>query len=109
MLVSPIGAAEVAPDWRGLEPPRHLVMFGPRSLQTALERAGCERIDLLLPPPDAAFYIEQSENVRGQREPFEPHRPTRRAARWEGRAWDADAFGRPELAESVTMIGFRPA
>jgi 2-polyprenyl-3-methyl-5-hydroxy-6-metoxy-1,4-benzoquinol methylase len=38
--------------WRGLEPPRHLVLFNSRSLRSCLQRAGFERIRIL-PPRDA--------------------------------------------------------
>jgi SAM-dependent methyltransferase len=103
------GAQRYGGDWRGLEPPRHLVMFGPRSLRLALERAGFERIALLPPHLDSAFYIEQSEGIRAERDPYSPDRQMRRAARWEGREWDIAALARPERAESITMVGFKPA
>jgi 2-polyprenyl-3-methyl-5-hydroxy-6-metoxy-1,4-benzoquinol methylase len=38
-------------SWRGLEAPRHLVLFNPASLRICLERAGFERIRIL-PPRD---------------------------------------------------------
>jgi 2-polyprenyl-3-methyl-5-hydroxy-6-metoxy-1,4-benzoquinol methylase len=38
--------------WRGLESPRHLALFQPRSLREILERAGFDRIEML-PPQDA--------------------------------------------------------
>lgn len=102
------GAARYGADWRGLEPPRHLVLYNPGSLRLALERAGFERIALMPPPADSAFYIAQSEGIRADHNPYLPERPLRRAARWEGREWDRAAMARPERAESVTMVGFRP-
>lgn len=38
------GHDEFGPDWRGLEPPRHLVLFNRDSLTAALSRAGFTRI-----------------------------------------------------------------
>ena len=102
------GAARYGADWRGLEPPRHLVMFGPASLRLALQRAGFERIELLPPQMDSAFYIAQSEGIRAERDPYLPDRQMRRAARWEGMEWDGAALARPERAESITMVGCRP-
>ena len=103
------GAARYGADWRGLEPPRHLVMFGPRSLRLALQDAGFERIELLPPQLDAEFYIAQSEAIRARRDPYAPNLQARRAARWEGREWDRAAMARPERAESITMVGYRSA
>lgn len=103
------GAARYGADWRGLEPPRHLVLFGERSLRQALQRAGYERIELLPPQLDAAFYIAQSESIRAGREPYAIDKAGRRAARREGRAWDRAALDDPARAESLTMVAYRAA
>ena len=102
------GAQRYAADWRGLEPPRHLVLFGERSLRLALQRAGFERIALLPPQLDAAFYIAQSESIRAGREPYASDKAGRRAARREGRDWDRAALDDPSRAESLTMVAYRP-
>lgn len=101
------GAERYGADWRGLEPPRHLVLFGERSLSLALQRAGFERIALLPPQLDAAFYIAQSESIRAGREPYKIDKAGRRAARREGRAWDIAALDDPAHAESLTMVAYR--
>jgi hypothetical protein len=49
------GYREFGPHWRGLEAPRHLVMFGPRSLEIALRRAGFAAVTVL-PPTDPSLY-----------------------------------------------------
>jgi 2-polyprenyl-3-methyl-5-hydroxy-6-metoxy-1,4-benzoquinol methylase len=103
------GAERYGADWRGLEPPRHLVIFGPESLRMALNRSGFERVSLLPPQVDSEFFIGQSEAIRAGRDPYRQSRPQRRAARREGRTWDRAALSRPERAESITMVGFRPA
>lgn len=102
------GAQRYGADWRGLEPPRHLVLFGARSLRLALERGGFARVEWLPPQLDAAFYIGQSESIRGGREPYRIDRDGRRAARREGRAWDRAALQDPRQAESLTMVAYRP-
>lgn len=102
------GAQRYGADWRGLEPPRHLVLFGERSLRLALERAGFERVQLLPPQLDSAFYIAQSESIRAGREPYAADKAVRRAARREGRSWDRAALDDPAQAESLTMVAYRP-
>lgn len=100
------GAERYGAQWRGLEPPRHLVMFDADSLRLALERAGFERVELLPPQLDAAFYIEQSESLRAGRDPYAAPRSERRRARRLGCAWDRDALAGPRRAESLTMVAF---
>lgn len=39
------GAERFGPDWRDLDPPRHLVLFNPASLRKSLANAGFERIE----------------------------------------------------------------
>lgn len=103
------GAAHFGADWRGLEPPRHLVVFGPESLRIALESAGFERSALLAPQMDAEFYIGQSEALREGRDPYRQSRRQRQAARRRGCAWDKAALACPEVAESLTMVAYRSA
>jgi SAM-dependent methyltransferase len=107
--VESAGAQRFGADWRGLEPPRHLVLFGPGSLRLALERSGFERIAVMPPQLDAAFYIGQSLAIGAGRDPYRLGPAERRAARREGGAWDRAALADPGRAESITMVAFRPA
>lgn len=101
------GAQRYGADWRGLEPPRHLVLFNPASLRRALERAGFERCTLLTPQMDADFYIAQSEAIRAGVDPYRPDPDRLRSAQREGRAWNAAALDDPDRAESITMVAWR--
>ncbi len=103
------GAAHYGADWRGLEPPRHLVMFGPRSLQIALEQSGFEQVKLMLPQLEAQFYIGQSEAIRTGKNPYLQNSVEQRSARSLAIQWDRRSLEHPEQAESITMVGFRPA
>lgn len=38
--IASLGAGRFGASWRGLEPPRHLVLFSPRSMKLALTKAG---------------------------------------------------------------------
>jgi 2-polyprenyl-3-methyl-5-hydroxy-6-metoxy-1,4-benzoquinol methylase len=103
------GAQRYGADWRGLEPPRHLVLFGPGSLRLALERSGFTAVELMPPQVHAAYSIGQSEAIRAGHDPYRLERASRRAARREGRAWDRAALADPGRAESITMVASRPA
>lgn len=105
--IASTGAQRFGPAWRGLEPPRHLVIFNPAALRHALECAGFERVALLPPQLDAQFFIGQSRAIADGRDPYRLGRDERRAARREGKAWDRAALDDPQRAESITMVGYR--
>jgi 2-polyprenyl-3-methyl-5-hydroxy-6-metoxy-1,4-benzoquinol methylase len=51
-------------DWRGLEAPRHLVVFSFDGLRAALRRAGFSGIERLPRPSPASFTFRASERMR---------------------------------------------
>lgn len=53
-----LGHAVFRSNWRGLEPPRHLNIFGPRSIVTLLRQAGFE--DCRITTANSEFYWRQS-------------------------------------------------
>ena len=54
-------------DWRGLEPPRHLVMFTPESLTHAVRAAGFVGMRLLPTPGGLQSLWEESQAIRKAR------------------------------------------
>lgn len=60
-LASP-GHARYGRAWRGLEPPRHLVLFTPSALLAALDRASL-RVAQVQPPATAAWVYEASASL----------------------------------------------
>jgi 2-polyprenyl-3-methyl-5-hydroxy-6-metoxy-1,4-benzoquinol methylase len=60
-LASP-GHARYGRAWRGLEPPRHLVLFAPSALVHALERAGFSLVSFLR-PAGASWVYEASDRI----------------------------------------------
>ena len=60
-LSSP-GHARYGRAWRGLEPPRHLVLFGPGALAQAVERAGFRAV-VFLRPASARWAYEASAEL----------------------------------------------
>lgn len=62
--ISSLAHHEFGEHWRGLEPPRHLILFGWESLELMLKRAGFDQLSRL--PPDGAynFMARASEQIR---------------------------------------------
>jgi 2-polyprenyl-3-methyl-5-hydroxy-6-metoxy-1,4-benzoquinol methylase len=90
-------------DWMGLDPPRHLVLFTPRSLKAALERAGFQHISSPNRNFRAPWYFEASWAIRH----LSDDRPTRdlpfplsMLARWA----NMKSLARPSWAEEIVLI-----
>lgn len=96
------------PAWRGLEPPRHLVLFDRRTLTAALAGAGFEGIEFREHPGVSLFMWEQSRmiarasgaGVRGVWRKLLATPPGVLVA-------EAYAAYRPERSEFLTCIAFR--
>jgi 2-polyprenyl-3-methyl-5-hydroxy-6-metoxy-1,4-benzoquinol methylase len=54
-------------DWRGLEPPRHLVVFSPRALIDIVARAGFDNVRLHVTHPVASRMFRESLMIRSRR------------------------------------------
>lgn len=65
--VESTGHALFGIDWRGLEPPRHLVIFSLQSIQLALEKAEFRSVTLLKPRDGLDYMSEQSTYIRQKR------------------------------------------
>jgi SAM-dependent methyltransferase len=59
-----LGYSMYGASWRGLETPRHLVLFNFASLCWSLERAGFERVQRLQPPDVTASVFTESAAMR---------------------------------------------
>lgn len=62
-----LGHARFGIDWRGLEPPRHLVLFGRGGIDRLLADAGFSRIEHLAPRDMAPLLFEVSARIRAGR------------------------------------------
>lgn len=93
--------------WRGLEAPRHLVLFDRRSLGEAIERAaspGTARVQFPPSPPwTAAFYVEASRRIRAG-EHTGPDDPPSRASRVEAAFARARSRLDPTLGEELIAV-----
>ena len=55
-----LGHSRFRSSWRGLEPPRHLVIFTPESLKNALERVGFESVQQKAAAPNTLWFYDVS-------------------------------------------------
>lgn len=70
--IDALGLRRFGPDWRGLEPPRHLVLFSRGALERVLRDAGFVQVADLPQPSVVAGLYAMSENIRRRREPTAP-------------------------------------
>jgi len=94
-------------NWRGLEPPRHLVLFTWASLGSALSRAGFTGVKPLRPQPLANRIFSASANiVKGRDSP----RNTGNSIDLRWRAWCADRKAKrlPITGEFITISAQKP-
>jgi SAM-dependent methyltransferase len=104
--VDAAGHRQFGPHWRGLEPPRHLVLFSAIALRRALAEAGFRDVRLMPAGPVTAWFFEASTKVaRG----LEPSVPVHLSAGASLRAhWtDFQAYLHPELGEELIIVGKR--
>lgn len=63
--IDSVGYEIYGPCWRGLEPPRHLILFNPAALRSCLERAGFRRVTISFSDEKSGKYLF-SESARMQ-------------------------------------------
>jgi len=104
------GHAVFGAAWRGLEPPRHLVLFSREALADLLGRAGFRAVEFKRHPAVALFIWEESRAIRRKMvHPAEPGSRTSLSQTLLG-AFMADYAStfRPTAEEFLTCIAFRP-
>ena len=89
-----LGHARYGRAWRGLEPPRHLVLFTTSALVCALERAGFARISFAR-PAGAGWVYDASERIS---------RAGPRASRLEVALADVRSVLRPAVGEELVAL-----
>jgi 2-polyprenyl-3-methyl-5-hydroxy-6-metoxy-1,4-benzoquinol methylase len=104
-----VGHEVFGPSWRGLEPPRHLVLFDRSSLTSALVAAGFSGVEFTVHPGVTAFMWTQSRMIA---------RATRESRQGVSRKLLASLSGaliaefysalRTDKSEFLTCIAYRP-
>jgi 2-polyprenyl-3-methyl-5-hydroxy-6-metoxy-1,4-benzoquinol methylase len=97
-----LGSRFYGRNWRGLEPPRHLVLFTAGSLRLACSRLGFS-LETRRGGQQAEWIFCASESIARDVARF-PSVPAPTSRRWMARAADLAALLRPELAEEVIAV-----
>ena len=63
------GHVHFGADWRGLEPPRHLVLFSPKALNMALEQSGFEGVEFKPPGAVSHWFYRASHRISMNQKP----------------------------------------
>ena len=92
--------------WRGLEPPRHLVLFNMASLRSALTKAGFEQIRLCSVPSPIAWIVNASEAIQAQSAEGQGTRSSVSQRLFVMKARVAQALF-PSLREFLTLVGHK--
>jgi 2-polyprenyl-3-methyl-5-hydroxy-6-metoxy-1,4-benzoquinol methylase len=101
------GHARFGPHWRGLEPPRHLVLFTADALLRACTEAGFRDLSLKPIGPVTAWFLDASRRIRdgaADKAGAAPSLKERLAALW----MDWRAFKDPRLGEELIVVGNLP-
>ncbi|WP_084161695.1 class I SAM-dependent methyltransferase [Methylocaldum szegediense] len=99
------GHARYGRHWRGLEPPRHLVVFNPKALRKLLSDLGFQQIRLISQASATRFLFAASERIKKGIDPYDErhHVPS-----W--RAWLAvlATIGRLDKSEIINLTCMKP-
>ena len=104
--ITALGHAGFGPDWYGLDPPRHLVLFSPAGLRRLLESAGFARVEQRRPPPGARWMFPPSLAIRRGRNPLDGWPSLPLGLKLRRLAVEASARRRPELEEELTFAAW---
>ena len=68
--ITSLGHQLFGPDWRGIEPPRHLVLFNLNALSSALKDAGFNKIEIQPYRPICDFIFSSSLAIANGKDPY---------------------------------------
>ena len=102
-----LGLQKFGPNWRGLETPRHLSLYGYETLSRLLSGAGFVDICLLPAEEAAEFYYRQSALMSRDQDPYAPDEVEPEVLEAAAAA-NREARRSPERAESITVTARRP-
>ena len=94
-------------SWRGLEPPRHLVIFTWRSLEQALREAGFRSRFERVVSCNAAVVFSASVALARGRDPYTESQPLERGLRLRALLADLGTLVRRESSEFIVVLGER--
>lgn len=104
--IDSLGHRHYGHNWRGLEPPRHLVLFNRRSLRLGLSSAGFDRIEDRTTCSPLTGMTKASEAIkRGQL--IDDEVPLDSAQKWRLRTHKFVAAINPARREFLTLVAFK--
>jgi len=107
--VNSLGHRLFKSDWRGLEPPRHLVLFNAKALRAALTAAGYENVRQLHAPFVSRWWFTRSYRIaRGDNPLPEQGAPLPFLAKLRALVADWWGFIAPSYAEELIFMAQRP-
>jgi ubiquinone/menaquinone biosynthesis C-methylase UbiE len=96
-------------DWRGLEPPRHLILFTATSLSSALSRAGFDEIRQVRGAFVSHWYFTSSNQIARNQDAVSTKKS--RVPRWlklKATIADCQTLLRPKCGEEIIIMARRP-
>ena len=103
------GHARFGADWRGLEPPRHLVLFNNNSLEKALNGAGFIDIEHKPCLRQAAWFYQSSLRIAHGQDPYDANAITLPLTlRIAAKIADFKAAAAPSRCETIVVTAKRP-
>jgi SAM-dependent methyltransferase len=104
-----IGHKLFARNWRGLEPPRHLVLFTATALHAALAETGYEQIEQRRSPFVSRWWFTASQRIAAGEDPLaEQGLPLPLRSRLRARLADWRGFAAPARSEEIIFTAHRP-
>jgi SAM-dependent methyltransferase len=103
-----LGHRRYGRDWLHLDPPRHLVLFTPASLDELLRRCGLDPLPAPRPSPDAPAVFRASAAIRDGRRPDAGPAGRRRRLRALAFLAALREARDPCVAEEIVMLARRP-
>ncbi|MFM8332830.1 MAG: class I SAM-dependent methyltransferase [Candidatus Methylumidiphilus sp.] len=101
------GHQTFGPDWRGLEPPRHLLLFSAAALVLALQKSGFTDIAFQAPGAVSAWFFKASYRISQNAKPDAPIPLPADLAR-QAQAADRVALANPKLGEELIVTARKP-
>jgi len=104
--IESLGHEHYGPDWRGLEPPRHLVIFSGRALESELRKAGFSRVEKIACTSPLPSIVAASDAMRNGR-PAGEGVGLDASQRKKLRKLELQLVGRPSRDEFLTFAAFK--
>jgi hypothetical protein len=106
------GHRRFGPNWRGLEPPRHIHVFTPTALRRLVASAGFGNVDAATTIRDANGMLLASRDLRrrgAHRMETKPSAPARAWGRWMQWTEWLLTKARPEAGEEIALVAMKDA